>query len=92
MIGAYLPRMAYIDAEMAKLRGQREAAADKGEALDAFDPQAELEKIIVKYNSGQPTRKDDEEGHVTNSMGMLTSIPEVDLGMESVVLGSRITI
>ena len=41
-----------------------------------LDPYAELFRIAGK--------KEQEEGNVTNSMAMLTAIPEVDLGMEYV--------
>jgi hypothetical protein len=44
------------------------------------DPVEELYSIADKYLLQK--RKDDEEGSVTNSLGMLTAIPEVDLGME----------
>ena len=82
-------RLAYIEKEMAKRRG---AAAEKGKAEEeAFDPQAELFKITERYHIEKNTRLE-EEGSVTNSMGMLTTIPELDLGMEwvftvSVALG-----
>ena len=55
------------------------------------DPQEELYAIAEKYRlekykptkSGSRGAHDDEEGgNVTTSLGMLTSIPEVDLGME----------
>lgn len=44
------------------------------------DPVEGLYSIPEKYMLSK--RKDDEEGSVTNSLGMLTAIPEVDLGME----------
>lgn len=56
-----------------------------------IDPQEELYAIAEKYRlekykptkSGSRGAHDDEEGgNVTTSLGMLTSIPEVDLGME----------
>lgn len=72
-------RLAYIEKEMAKRKGQ--LAADPSAAKD-FDPQAELFKLAEKYKWDQQAQKDDEEGNVTNSLGMLTSIPEYDLGME----------
>lgn len=73
--------MAFIETEMQKRRGQAAEAADTGQS-EAFDPQAELYKIVEKYEMQEKQRKEDEEGNVTNSLGMLTSIPEVDLGME----------
>ena len=56
------------------------------EAEKPFDPQAELFQIVEKYNLDRKVVKETEEGSVTNSLGMLTSIPEVDLGMEYVLL------
>jgi hypothetical protein len=47
-----------------------------------YDPQEELFKIVEKYKLDAKVTKETEEGSVTNSLGMLTSIPEVDLGME----------
>jgi hypothetical protein len=76
-------RLAYIEAEMAKRKGQ----ADKdGKPLGPLDPQSELYKMALKYQWDASKKGEEEEGNVTNSMGMLTSIPEVDLGMEWVLL------
>ena len=74
--------MAYIEKEMEKRRGQVAKAAEEGK-LQEFDPQAELYKIAERYKL-EAAKKDEEgeEGNLTSSMGMLTSIPEVDLGME----------
>jgi hypothetical protein len=72
-------RLAYIEGEMEKRRGMSAPEATKPEP---FDPQAELYKISDKYNVQARKIKEAEEGNVTNSLGMLTSIPEVDLGME----------
>ena len=47
------------------------------------DPYAELFRITDRYKMN-PETKEQEEGSVTNSMAMLTAIPEVDLGMECV--------
>lgn len=44
------------------------------------DPYAELFSIPDKYRLKQEKTQD--EGSVTNSLAMLTAIPEVDLGME----------
>jgi hypothetical protein len=49
-----------------------------------YDPQEELFRIVEKYKL-DVAKKETEEGSVTNSLGMLTSIPEVDLGMEYVL-------
>ena len=47
------------------------------------DPYAELFRITDRYKVNQE-KKEQEEGSVTNSLAMLTAIPEVDLGMEYV--------
>lgn len=44
------------------------------------DPYAELFSVPDKYKRKQDKPQD--EGSVTNSLAMLTAIPEVDLGME----------
>ncbi|WVQ78387.1 hypothetical protein IAT38_000473 [Cryptococcus sp. DSM 104549] len=79
--------VAYIESELAKRRGQVNDAAAAGKPEpEAFDPQAELYKITEKYYLEEKKKKtgdDDDEGNVTNSLGMLTSIPEVDLGMDN---------
>ena len=49
------------------------------------DPYAELFRITDRYKTNQE-KKEQEEGSVTNSLAMLTAIPEVDLGMEYVRL------
>ena len=46
------------------------------------DPYAELFRLTDKYKAN--AQKKEEEGNVTNSLAMLTAIPEVDLGMECV--------
>ncbi|AFR93368.1 hypothetical protein J008_01241 [Cryptococcus neoformans] len=74
--------MAYIEAELAKRRGQAAATTDES-ALEDNDPQAELYRIAEKYQFETRKKKADDEGNVTNSLGMLTSIPEVDLGMDN---------
>lgn len=72
--------MAYIEENMKRRRGdQEDEKSDDGPA----DPYAELFRIKGKYK-GNEKQKDQEEGNVTNSMAMLTAIPEVDLGMECV--------
>ena len=75
-------RLAYIETELQKRRGQ---GAGDGQKDEAYDPQAELYKIAERYKIEKKKKGEDEEGNVTNSLGMLTSIPEVDLGMESVL-------
>ncbi|KAF7352437.1 hypothetical protein MVEN_01208300 [Mycena venus] len=72
--------MAYIE-ENLKVRGKPrdEDEKNKGPA----DPQEALYQIADRWKveKQKPTPDD---GSVTNSMTMLTAIPEVDLGMESV--------
>ncbi|WWD16039.1 hypothetical protein CI109_100464 [Kwoniella shandongensis] len=82
--------MAYIETELAKRRGEAAADPSSGKEAEPFDPQAELYKIAEKYKFESAKKggasgagKDDDEGNVTNSLGMLTSIPEVDLGMDN---------
>ncbi|WWC69315.1 uncharacterized protein I206_103253 [Kwoniella pini CBS 10737] len=77
--------MAYIEAELAKTRGESATDDNKSAVKEAYDPQAELYKIAERYKVGEKTKKktQDDEGNVTNSLGMLTSIPEVDLGMDN---------
>ncbi|WVQ71837.1 hypothetical protein IAR50_001379 [Cryptococcus sp. DSM 104548] len=75
---------AFIENELAKRRGQ--ATTTTSENPEPYDPQAELYKIAEKYQQLETSKKkkvDDDEGNVTNSLGMLTSIPEVDLGMDN---------
>ena len=71
-------RMAYIEENMKLRRGAKEETKkDDGPA----DPYAELFRITDRYKLNKEG-KEQEEGSVTNSMAMLTAIPEVDLGME----------
>ena len=70
--------MAYIEENMKIRRG--EVAEEDTEDTSA-DPYAEL---FEKSKRG----KEKEEGSVTNSLAMLTAIPEVDLGMEYVACSS----
>ena len=75
-------RLAFIEREMEKKRGQVAKAEAEGRS-EPFDPQAELYRLAERYKLDNEEKKvGGEEGDVTNSMGMLTSIPEVDLGME----------
>ena len=67
--------MAYIEAELAKKRGGQDATASSdSSAAKPFDPRDELKGKL---------EKEEEEGNVTLSTGMLMGIPEVDLGIES---------
>jgi hypothetical protein len=68
-----------VRTELAKRRGK---AKEEGRRLEPLDPQSELYKMAQKYQWDMEQEGEEEEGNVTNSMGMLTSIPEMDLGME----------
>ena len=74
-----LRRMAYIEENIKKRRGDSGTKPKQGEG--PRDPYEELYRIADRYN---PQKDVDEEGNVTNSLAMLTAIPEVDLGMEYV--------
>lgn len=69
-----LARMAYIEESIKSRRGE---TAEEETEDTALDPYAELFEKSKKS-------KEKEEGSVTNSLAMLTAIPEVDLGMECV--------
>ena len=69
--------MAYIEENM-KLRRGKSNEPEKNDG--PRDPYAELFSIPDKYRLKQEKTQD--EGSVTNSLAMLTAIPEVDLGME----------
>lgn len=80
--------MAYIEEELQRRRTAAIAAGTlestepilKGEdAIASLDPRDELYKIAEKYRI---QKKPVVEGNVTLSATMLTSIPEVDLGIE----------
>jgi len=69
--------MAYIE-ENLKIRGRpREEEEEK-----PVDPQDALYNIADKWKVHKQPPATKGEGSVTNSMTMLTAIPEVDLGME----------
>lgn len=72
--------MAFIETELAKRRGEQ--VDDDRTQTGPIDPQDELYSIAEKYRLEQKKVQEDDEGNVTTSLGMLTSIPEVDLGME----------
>jgi hypothetical protein len=70
--------MAYIE-ENLKIRSRpMEPAADTNGPVD---PRDELFRVSERWKSD---KKIADEGSVTNSLAMLTAIPEVDLGMEYV--------
>jgi hypothetical protein len=68
-------RLAYIETEMKKKKGVQESSGSK----QAHDPMAQLYQIPEHL---QAQGKKSEEGNVTVSSGMLTAIPEIDLGIE----------
>lgn len=82
--------MAYIEAELAKKRGGQDATASSdASAAKPFDPRDELYRVAEKYKFKDvedklkgKLEKEEEEGNVTLSTGMLMGIPEVDLGIE----------
>lgn len=76
--------MAYIE-ENLKVRSRPRDDSDPKNKKPA-DPQEELYNIAEKWNVHKQKPTTDNEGSVTNSMKMLTAIPEVDLGMECVYL------
>lgn len=70
--------MAYIE-ENLKVRGR--PLEEDNAAPGPVDPQDELYKVSERWSTNKKTEN---EGSVTNSLAMLTAIPEVDLGMEYV--------
>lgn len=71
-------RMAYIE-ENLKIRSRPREDSDE-EDRATLDPQEELYSLADKWKVEK--QKPINDGNVTNSMQMLTAIPEVDLGME----------
>jgi hypothetical protein len=80
-------RLAYIEENMKLRRGRAQQSTDPDS--DA-DPEGSKQEDL--FNNLDPRykveRKPGEEGSVTNSLSMLTAIPEVDLGMEYASLNS----
>jgi hypothetical protein len=74
--------MAFIETEMAKKKGIAEGSAEARE----LDPQTQLYDLADRYKVEGVQIGEDEEGNVTNSLGMLSVIPEMDLGMEWVAI------
>jgi hypothetical protein len=68
--------MAYIDKEMAKRKGIEEVEEKKD-----TDKVGALYAIADRY-MGEKGVTEAEEGTMKNSLGMLSAVPEVDLGME----------
>jgi hypothetical protein len=71
--------MAYIE-ENLKIRGR--PRDDEAQDKKPTDPQEALYRIVDKFKVNKEGQTKGEEGSVTNSLTMLTAIPEVDLGME----------
>ena len=78
--------MAYIEENMKLRRGpDAQLDADKNTSSSSSkrqDPEEDLYQLPEKYKTQAP--RPQEEGSLTNSLSMLTAIPEVDLGMECV--------
>lgn len=74
--------MAYIEENMKSRREGRNPDAETKEETIA-DPNDAVPKQLP--DSLKVAQKAAEEGNVTNSLAMLTAIPEVDLGMEYVL-------
>lgn len=74
-------RLAYIEENMKLRRGRSQQPSDpNSDAVPGGSKQEDLfDNIDQRY---KVERKPGEEGSVTNSLSMLTAIPEVDLGME----------
>lgn len=70
--------MAYIDKEMAKRKGISEETTETAKA----DPHGALFAIADRYKVGDKEVTEEQEGTMKNSLGMLSAVPEVDLGME----------
>ncbi|KAJ3547116.1 hypothetical protein NMY22_g1772 [Coprinellus aureogranulatus] len=82
--------MAYIEENLKVRSRPKEGDEDEDESDKPYDPQDEVFKAASekwKANLMGGTVKDGkkrlEEGSVTSSLGMLTAIPEVDLGMDT---------
>ena len=67
--------MAYIEENMKLRRGAKESEKNDDGPLDPY-------AALFHMSKGKDKKED--EGSVTNSLAMLTAIPEVDLGMEYV--------
>lgn len=70
--------MAYIEENLKLLRGDQDPREEVPKERP-YDPDEELFRLPEQYRL-RPGASN--EGNVTNSLAMLTAIPEVDLGME----------
>ncbi|BGP29767.1 hypothetical protein JCM10296v2_001512 [Rhodotorula toruloides] len=82
--------LAYIEAELAKKRGEASSSDPSSNPSRPYDPRDELYSVAEKYKfadiaeqEGKKKERDEEEGNVTLSTGMLMGIPEVDLGIDT---------
>jgi hypothetical protein len=73
--------MAYIE-ENLKVRSGPQVESNQTTNEGPADPQEELYRITDRW---KVDKKVSDDGNVTNSLSMLTAIPEVDLGMEYVL-------
>ncbi|KAJ3868945.1 hepatocellular carcinoma-associated antigen 59-domain-containing protein [Lentinula novae-zelandiae] len=71
--------MAYIE-ENLKIRSRPREEGDKSKPLD---PQEALYQVPDRWKVEHKKVAHSEEGNVSNSLTMLTAIPEVDLGMDA---------
>lgn len=61
----------------------------RGEKETEKDDEGPLDPYAALFQLSKGKEKKEDEGSVTNSLAMLTAIPEVDLGMECVFLVSH---
>lgn len=74
-----ISRMAYIEDNL-KVRSRPKENGKK--YTNPSDPQEALYRIVDRFKVNKEMKANGEEGSVTNSLTMLTAIPEVDLGLE----------
>jgi hypothetical protein len=69
--------MAFIEDNIKKRKGEAGIPKEDKGPRDPFEDLYRINRYTAK-------KQEEEEGNVTNSLAMLTAIPEVDLGIESV--------
>ncbi|KAL9713104.1 hypothetical protein Ac2012v2_004345 [Leucoagaricus gongylophorus] len=72
--------MAYIEDNL-KVRSRPKENGKK--YTNPSDPQEALYRIVDRFKVNKEMKANGEEGSVTNSLTMLTAIPEVDLGLDN---------
>lgn len=72
--------MAYIEDNL-KVRSRPKENGKK--CTNPSDPQEALYRIVDRFKVNKEMKANGEEGSVTNSLTMLTAIPEVDLGLDN---------